>query len=104
MSRSFFLSALLVAATIAQQAAAQEPKVSTFEKRLRAELAQSGGLTAEDAAALFAEYDLILDGTDNFDTRYLVNNLREAFDLPGTPIRLHTRVGDNPYDRNKRAG
>ena len=30
-------------------------------------------LTAEDAAALFAEYDLILDGTDNFDTRYLVN-------------------------------
>lgn len=49
MSRSFFLSALLVAATLAQQAAAQEPKVSTFEKRLRAELAQSGGLTAEDA-------------------------------------------------------
>ena len=30
-------------------------------------------LTPEIAADLFAEYDLILDGTDNFDTRYLVN-------------------------------
>lgn len=30
-------------------------------------------LTADDAPALFAEYDLILDGSDNFDTRYMVN-------------------------------
>ncbi|WP_284163491.1 molybdopterin-synthase adenylyltransferase MoeB [Frigidibacter sp. SD6-1] len=30
-------------------------------------------LGAEEAAALFADYDLILDGSDNFDTRYLVN-------------------------------
>lgn len=30
-------------------------------------------LGEEEAAALFAEYDLILDGSDNFDTRYLVN-------------------------------
>ncbi|MCE5973870.1 HesA/MoeB/ThiF family protein [Sinirhodobacter sp. WL0062] len=30
-------------------------------------------LSAEDAAELVAEYDLVLDGTDNFDTRYLVN-------------------------------
>ncbi len=30
-------------------------------------------LGPEDAAALVAEYDLILDGTDNFDTRYLLN-------------------------------
>ncbi len=29
--------------------------------------------------------------------RYLVNGLREAFDLPGTPVRLHLRKGDNPY-------
>jgi GTP-binding protein len=32
--------------------------------------------------------------------RYLVNNLREAFDLPGTPIRLTLREKKNPY-RNK---
>ena len=30
-------------------------------------------LTSEIAADLFAEYDLVLDGTDNFDTRYLAN-------------------------------
>ncbi|WP_417725934.1 HesA/MoeB/ThiF family protein [Roseovarius sp.] len=30
-------------------------------------------LTPEIAADLFADYDLILDGTDNFDTRYLAN-------------------------------
>jgi GTP-binding protein len=29
--------------------------------------------------------------------RYLVNGLRESFDLPGVPIRLHLRKGDNPY-------
>jgi GTP-binding protein len=31
--------------------------------------------------------------------RYLVNGLREAFDLPGTPIRLTLREKANPYDR-----
>jgi GTPase len=30
--------------------------------------------------------------------RYLVNSLREGFDLPGTPIRLMLRQGRNPYD------
>ena len=30
-------------------------------------------LTEDIAAELIAEYDLVLDGTDNFDTRYLVN-------------------------------
>ena len=29
--------------------------------------------------------------------RYLVNGLREAFDLPGTPIRLQFRGTENPY-------
>jgi GTP-binding protein len=29
--------------------------------------------------------------------RYLVNGLREAFDIPGTPIRLWLRGGKNPY-------
>ena len=29
--------------------------------------------------------------------RYLVNGLRDAFDLPGIPIRLHLRRGKNPY-------
>jgi GTP-binding protein len=29
--------------------------------------------------------------------RYLLNSLRDAFDLPGTPIRLTLREKDNPY-------
>ena len=29
--------------------------------------------------------------------RYLVNSLRDAFDLPGVPIRLGLRKGKNPY-------
>jgi GTP-binding protein len=38
-------------------------------------------------------------------TRYLVNGLREDFDMPGTPIRLHLRgQGDaNPYKDRKKA-
>jgi GTP-binding protein len=33
--------------------------------------------------------------------RYLVNGLRDAFDLPGTPIRLILRQGENPFARKK---
>jgi GTP-binding protein len=29
--------------------------------------------------------------------RYLLNELREAFDLPGVPIRLVLRQGKNPF-------
>ncbi|HEV7274741.1 MAG TPA: ribosome biogenesis GTPase Der [Devosiaceae bacterium] len=29
--------------------------------------------------------------------RYLVNGMREAFDMPGTPIRMWLRGGKNPY-------
>lgn len=34
-------------------------------------------------------------------TRYLVNGLRETFDLPGTPIRLAFREPKNPFDRGE---
>ncbi len=39
-------------------------------------------LSADIAAELFADYDLILDGTDNFDTRYLANRTAVAAGLP----------------------
>ena len=39
-------------------------------------------LTDEIAADLVAEYDLVLDGTDNFDTRYLVNRACVAAEIP----------------------
>ncbi|MEM6662660.1 MAG: ribosome biogenesis GTPase Der [Pseudomonadota bacterium] len=31
--------------------------------------------------------------------RYLVNGLRQDFDLPGVPIRLMLRSGENPFDK-----
>jgi GTP-binding protein len=34
--------------------------------------------------------------------RYLTNSLREAFKLPGVPLRLNLRKGDNPFAKHKR--
>lgn len=39
-------------------------------------------LTEEIAAELIADYDLVLDGSDNFDTRYLVNRAAVAAGKP----------------------
>ena len=39
-------------------------------------------LSEGDASALFFDYDLVLDGTDNFDTRYLVNRTCAALGKP----------------------
>ena len=33
--------------------------------------------------------------------RYLVNSLRETFELPGVPLRIHLRAGKNPYEPTK---
>jgi GTP-binding protein len=35
-------------------------------------------------------------------SRYLVNGLRDDFDLPGVPIRLLLRKGENPYEGRRR--
>ena len=39
-------------------------------------------LTREIAGDLFADYQLILDGTDNFETRYMVNEMAVAAGVP----------------------
>jgi molybdopterin/thiamine biosynthesis adenylyltransferase len=39
-------------------------------------------LTEDNAAALIAGQDLVLDGSDNFDTRYLVNRVAVAAGVP----------------------
>lgn len=39
-------------------------------------------LTEEDAEKLFADYDVILDGTDNFETRYLSNRIAVKLGKP----------------------
>ncbi len=39
-------------------------------------------LTAENALELFGDCDLLLDGTDSFETRYLLNDLAIHLDIP----------------------
>jgi len=34
--------------------------------------------------------------------KYLTNSLRQAFDLPGVPIRFNLRKGDNPFESKRR--
>ena len=46
-------------------------------------IAHQARLTAENALTLFADYDLIVDGSDNFATRYLTN---DAALLTGIPV------------------
>ena len=45
----------------------------------------------------FALFGTRAEQTPDTYHRYLVNNLREEFDLPGVPIRLFLRGTDNPY-------
>lgn len=64
------------------------PKVFSAQKALEAQnpavdvRPYHRRLTEEIAGELFAAYDLILDGTDNFDTRYLVNRVAVAHGKP----------------------
>lgn len=57
-----------------------EPKVAVAEKRIAALnpdvslITHPVRLTAENAAFLIAPYDLVLDGCDNFETRFAVND------------------------------
>jgi GTP-binding protein len=50
----------------------------------------------------FAIFGNQLDALPKSYTRYLVNSIREAFELPGVPIRLSLRTSKNPFEREKR--
>ena len=47
----------------------------------------------------FALFGNQLNALPDSYRRYLVNGIREAFDLPGTPIRLSFRTSENPYGK-----
>lgn len=65
-----------------------QPKVSSAARRLRAlnphiqAVEHADGVTSENATALFSNYDIILDGTDNFFARYLNNDAAVAAKKP----------------------
>lgn len=64
------------------------PKVHSAAEAMRAQNpfvtvnAYHRRLTDDIAADLLGDYDLVLDGTDNFDTRYLVNRTSFASEKP----------------------
>ena len=69
-------------------AAIGQPKALSATDRLRAlnpliDIApMTLRLTADNALALFAEYDLVVDATDNFATRYLINDACVLLGIP----------------------
>jgi GTP-binding protein len=42
-----------------------------------------------------------LDSLPESYRRYLVNSIRETFDLPGVPIRLTLRTSENPFEKGR---
>ncbi|MCB1367413.1 MAG: molybdopterin-synthase adenylyltransferase MoeB [Rhodobacteraceae bacterium] len=70
------------------EASLGRPKVASAEARLKAinphvrVQPYEMRLDAENAAAVFADFDLILDGTDNFATRHLVNATAVTLNKP----------------------
>lgn len=52
-------------------------------------------LSSDNAGALFADYDLVVDGSDNFATRYVINDTCVAMGLPfvhGSVYRFEGQV------------
>jgi molybdopterin/thiamine biosynthesis adenylyltransferase len=63
------------------KAIAAARRIAAFNSQIVAE-PQVADLTPENASTLLAEVDLILDGTDNFETRYLINDFAVERNLP----------------------
>jgi adenylyltransferase/sulfurtransferase len=63
------------------KAAAAARALAKINSEIRVE-AEIADLTARNAADLFEDADLILDGTDNFETRYLINDYAVKHRVP----------------------
>lgn len=74
--------------SIAESVAAQNPHVVVDRLAVR--------LTTENALALFADYDLVIDGSDNFPTRYLANDAAQIAGIPlvwGAILQYSGQIG-----------
>lgn len=60
-----------------------EANINTFTK----------GLTRENALSVFSEYDLIIDGTDNFQSKYLINDACVKTDKPWVYASIYKYQG-----------
>lgn len=74
-------------ASLAQAAQALDPGVAVIEHQLR--------LDSSNALSIFANYDLVIDGSDNFPTRYLSNDAAQLSGIPliwGSILQHHGQV------------
>ena len=56
-------------------------------------VAHRAKLTSQNALTIFADYDIVLDGTDNFPTRYLVNDACVMLGKPNVYGSVHRWEG-----------
>lgn len=63
------------------KAVAAQRKIAAFNSEVEVQ-AQVADLTPENVGALLADVDLILDATDNFETRYLINDFAVKHGCP----------------------
>jgi molybdopterin/thiamine biosynthesis adenylyltransferase len=90
IDRDFVEMSNLQRQTLFEESDAREalPKAVAAERRLRAinsDVAVEGmvaDLTPANAAQLLSGFDLMLDGTDNFETRLLLNDAAVALQIP----------------------
>ncbi|KWR70582.1 molybdopterin biosynthesis protein MoeB [Arthrobacter sp. W1] len=74
-------------ASLAQAAKSLDPNVKIIEHNLR--------LDSSNALEIFANYDLVIDGSDNFPTRYLSNDAAQLSGIPliwGSILQHHGQV------------
>src|SRR4051812_14807583 len=69
------------AAESVPKAVAAERKLASFNSDVRVE-AEIADLTPATAERLLSGFDLIMDGTDNFETRYLINDFAVQSGIP----------------------
>lgn len=75
-------------ASLADTARAIDPAVNIIEHGER--------LTSANARHVFSGYDLVIDGSDNFPTRYLANDAAQLVGIPlvwGAILQFHGQVG-----------
>jgi GTPase len=75
------------------QALAQHPPPAVSGRRLKLNYVTQVKARPPSFVVFCTRADAVPDAY----RRYLVNGLRESFDLPGTPVRLTLREKDNPY-------
>ncbi len=78
LQRQILFSTAMLGRPKAKEAAA---KLKALNPSIRIE-SYDEELNAESAARLFPAYDIILDGTDNFETKFLINDAAVKFSKP----------------------